>query len=360
MNIAIITPNSPATVGGVESFTELLIQVFRDAGHRVKVFDSTVLNKKYKGILAWRLLGYYKLAYDLGKAFDREREKFDLLICNGLFGWSIKFPRAINIIHGSIAGHALAKKQYMNPLSYLKMRYLDSWFHTLSFRNKVLVAVSRQVGERCQKYNGISDYMVIPNAVDLDAFKPRNNQAEARKQFSLPADAFLGLFVGRAEYGKGFDVIETVAASLEESHKIVVAGPNAGVDAENLLPLTNVSHEEIPSLYDACDYFVLPSRSEGGPIVMLEALSSGLPVVITKVGCAPEIADQDELIGNFILDTPPDAAEFAEKIETLRADPGLRAQLGQRGREYAVKYHSLQTFKTQYLDLIEKVVASNV
>lgn len=355
LNIAIVTPFPLITPGGAEKVTFLLSKFFQESGHNLKIFDITILNKKYRGIFDLKLMGQYKLAYDLGKLFNRESENFDLVICNGMYGWNIHFPRTINIIHGNVAANAVSRRNSMKSLSYYKTRFIDSWFHTLSFRNKRIVAVSKRTGYECKKYNKISHYDVIRNAVDTKVFKQRKDKRKWRKRFRLPEDGFLGLFVGRPEYAKGIDIIEKVAALLNESHKIVAAIPDNHFHAKNVISIINVPYVEMPYLYNACDYFILPSRYEGCSLALLEAMSSRLPVIVSNVGIASDIAEKDGFLGETILGTL-NVTRYVAKIKQLESDKSLLLELGQRGREYTAKNHSLENFKQEYLRLINQVV----
>jgi glycosyltransferase involved in cell wall biosynthesis len=362
MNIALLTPLPPGAGGGVESFTALLIRILEEAGHQIKVFDSTCLNKKYRGIFNWKLLGYYKLAYDLGREFNKERAKFDLVMCNGIFGWSVQFPKALAICHGNIGAYGDSIRTNLSLLHYWKIRYMDLWFHTKSFRGKSLVVVSRKTGQECEKYHDLHKYVVIENAVDTAAFRPRYNKAKYRREFHLDESRFLGLFVGRDEYRKGLDVVAAMAAQLGDGHGIVAAMPgrSSALDkVKNVVQITGVPRGKMSYLYNACDYFLLPSRHEGCSIALLEALASGLPIVATRVGNAADIASRDEIIGRFIVDAFAQAEVFRRKIEILRMNKGLRAELKERGRNYAVRYHGLELFKGRYLQLINELIGKD-
>jgi len=360
MRVAIVTPHPVTSPGGVEKVTLLLTRVLREAGHDVKMFDRTVLQKRYRWLFRDKVLGAYKLGYDLGRAFNRESASFDAVICNGMYGWNVRHPNAINICHGNIGDYADSSKEGMGLVSYYKTRYLDLWFHTKSFRRKTLVVVSKRTGAECERYNKLSDYVVIENSVDVNRFRPRDGgQDQLRKQLDLPSGVFLGLFVGRPEYRKGIDVLEKVAAGLPSNHRIVAAVPVKTILGKNLIPVVNLPHEEIPSLYRGCDYFILPSRHEGCSIALLEALASGLPVLTTKVGNAWDIADADALLGRFIWSCY-EPEPYLSAIHTLASDPQLCQELGRRGRDYVLTNCSLEAFRRKYLTLVDQVISGQL
>ncbi len=82
-------------------------------------------------------------------------------------------------------------------------------------------------------------------------------------------------------------------------------------------------------LLDAADVFVLPSRHEGMPLVLLEAMDAGLPVVATRVIGSEEVVAHGET--GFLV-PPEDPAALGAALALLLADPGLRARFGRAAR----------------------------
>lgn len=96
--------------------------------------------------------------------------------------------------------------------------------------------------------------------------------------------------------------------------------------------------EDAPSFYATLDVFVLPSFSEGMPLVNLEAMASGLPVVTSDVGGAAEAV----LDGDCGLVVPPgDVGALASALEVLARDSGRRTRFGQAGFDRARRHFSL-------------------
>lgn len=94
---------------------------------------------------------------------------------------------------------------------------------------------------------------------------------------------------------------------------------------ESVVFLGNVEHSSIRVLMDRADVFVLPSRSEGLPLVLLEAGASGLPVVATNVGGVPEVITDGR---NGWLVPPEDSPTLACRIVSLLTDPAKRESFG--------------------------------
>jgi glycosyltransferase involved in cell wall biosynthesis len=115
------------------------------------------------------------------------------------------------------------------------------------------------------------------------------------------------------------DVIESLASSLGIAANIVLAGHRT-----NLAPF-----------YAMADVAVLPSRSEGSPNALLEAMAAGLPVVATSVGGVPEIASHRQ---DALLVPCGDAEAMAGAIAELLADAALAARLGSAAQRVAARY----------------------
>jgi glycosyltransferase involved in cell wall biosynthesis len=85
---------------------------------------------------------------------------------------------------------------------------------------------------------------------------------------------------------------------------------------------------QVSEYYRACHLVVLASFSEGVPIVLMEALAHGRPVVATRVGGVAELVSDGT---SGLLVSPGDAQELAEAIERVLADPARAAEMGRKG-----------------------------
>jgi glycosyltransferase involved in cell wall biosynthesis len=112
---------------------------------------------------------------------------------------------------------------------------------------------------------------------------------------------------------------------------------------------------DVPEILGALDAFIMPSRWEGIPLTLLEAMGCGLPVISTKVGRAPEII-QDGVNGRLTPMADPQA--LAAAILELYREPEKRRQWGEEARRTVLeKYtleHFLEQFAALYLELYEK------
>ena len=175
------------------------------------------------------------------------------------------------------------------------------------------------------------------------------------------------LFVGRLRYYKGLEVLIEALRDIE-AHLLVIGDGSMRQEWEALtveLALTkqvtflgHIPDAELPSYYQACDLFVLPSthRSETWGAVQVEAMACGKPVVCTELGTGTSYVN---LHGETGLVVPPrDSTALARAINQLLADPDLRRRLGEKGRRRAEQELSKETMIEETVALYERLLSN--
>ena len=105
-----------------------------------------------------------------------------------------------------------------------------------------------------------------------------------------------------------------------------------------------VLQEKIQDYYNQADIFVLSSVTEGIPVVLMEAMAKGLPVVATRITGIPELVE-DQRSGLLVPAQQP--AALAAAIAQLADNPALRTRLGERGREKIITdFHIVKNAET--------------
>jgi glycosyltransferase involved in cell wall biosynthesis len=184
---------------------------------------------------------------------------------------------------------------------------------------------------------------VLHNGVDLVKFRPlAGKRDEIRRKLGISKDAVVVLTVRRLVYKNGIDtLIETANIAVKKNLKIIFLVVGKGPDFNNVqlrieqlgieknFRLTGfVKDEDLPFYYNAADFFVLPSKSgEGLPLVALEAMACGLPVIATNVGGIREVLMKDygklvppnnpELLAKAILEFSD--IDFSSRKKEMRA-----------------------------------------
>jgi len=196
---------------------------------------------------------------------------------------------------------------------------------------------------------------VVPNGVDADYFSPEVDARDTVAQYGLGGTHTV-LFVGRLARIKGIGQLLEAANTVINDFGLkdmlfVIVGPGTFDAAESAISTTEIERfvrqhglvgkvlitgplplESVRRLYAACDIFVLPSLAEGDPLVTLEAMASGKPVVATAVGGVPhQIRDG---WNGFLVD-PASEQQLADRIKYLIDNPDERRRMGANSRQRA-------------------------
>jgi glycosyltransferase involved in cell wall biosynthesis len=196
---------------------------------------------------------------------------------------------------------------------------------------------------------------VLPNGVDTMFFSPSVDTAPVADRYGLAGRPIV-LFVGRLARIKGledllkaadvvvnrhghkdvlfilvgspeYDAVDRSLVGTELRHSIDSLGLERNVLMTGSLPL-----DDVRRLYAASDVFVLPSLAEGDPLVTLEAMASGLPVIATKVGGIPRQIEDGH--NGYLVDVG-DHGQLADKIRYLLGRPEERKRLSLNARKSA-------------------------
>lgn len=146
--------------------------------------------------------------------------------------------------------------------------------------------------------------------------------------------------VGRLDPQKGFDVLLDALAALPDVRLVLVGEGRSRANLEGRAARPDLAgrvtfagwSEDVRAHLAAVDVVVLPSRSEGFPLTIVEAMLAGLPVVATRVGSVAEAVSEGE---SGLLVDADDPGALAGALRTLVEDASLRRKLGARGREIA-------------------------
>lgn len=204
---------------------------------------------------------------------------------------------------------------------------------------------------------------VIPNGVDLDRFRPASEQERARVRRELGlADNTLGvLFIGHEFDRKGLPLAMKALRHVPMA-KLLVVGGTPDMIRRGTAQATEIgigdrarfygSQPEPLPFFHAADVFVLPSAYESYGLVVTEALASGLPVVSTPVGIAPDVISDG--VNGYIVTA--DAGVIGDRLNRLAAQD--RRDLSRRSRE-SVTGLTWRDAAAGYLDLVESLGAAS-
>ncbi|KAJ9544307.1 hypothetical protein OSB04_024014 [Centaurea solstitialis] len=181
--------------------------------------------------------------------------------------------------------------------------------------------------------------------VDSDGFHPKFKSHEMRVRLSNgEPDRPLIVHVGRIGVEKSLDFLKSVMERIPEARIAFVGDGPYREDLEKLfegLPAVftgMLQGEELSQAFASGDIFLMPSESETLGQVVLEAMSSGIPVVAARAGGIPDIIPPDQDGKTGYLFTPGDLEDCLNKLVPLLHDSGLRDKIGQAARGEMEKY----------------------
>lgn len=192
---------------------------------------------------------------------------------------------------------------------------------------------------------------VLHNWVDTETFAPNESRRrEARFEHHVPDKNMVFLLVGSLWRPKGFHLairaFDHVIRSIPNSWLLIAGGEKNddyltrhGIDNEEtkrkLVFLGHQDHDRLPSLYNAADIFLMPSLlSEGCPYSLLEAMSSGLPIIAGNIGGNAEMLSKAGIL------VRPDGRAFANAMKVLASSPDKRLAFSKAARQRALDLFS--------------------
>lgn len=325
------------------------------------------------------------------KAKDRQIWSFSL----SLFLFLIKRRKSFDVLHAhgtlqhivaSAAGRLLRKP------TILKIAMADSdiafhrqgrlWgrvnrFFVLKFDR--FIATSSQVRQELIAKGVTPDRIcTISNGVDIQLFRPpasASDKRAVRRELGLP-DTQIVCFVGIIDPRKNIDGVLRIWRSVSQRGSrghLVLVGPipedregRHGAYYRGLLDFIQQSGlvdqvtfvgrtADVAKYLRSADVFLFPSKQEGMPNVLLEAMSSGLPCVASAIGGVVDLIRHEET--GYLLPLE-DEEQFASAVGRLLQQPELAAQVGQSARGFVERNLSLEVIAERYSRLYSELLPS--
>ncbi len=303
--------------------------------------------------------------YDLAQVVPPER--MAAALCSVIFNWRCDYLLVQNSLYGYAAIPHIRK--LLPEIKIVDVIHsVDEAWDLIASTADVAAHIDRRVAMSEAVRNRLlalgtpeARIVLVRNGVDLERFQPAPINTASTKTI---------LFAGRLDPVKQPLMIADVAKELstlrpQRDFRFTIAGDGPekklfqqrvrkfGLDA--LFDFRGHVADLAP-LYSVADVVILPSRSEGVPLVVLEALASGRPVVASKVGSIPEVLDAT---CGILLDEP-DPAKFAQAINLLIEQPELLETMRAAGRRKMESGHDIRKTRETLASLFDQGASVSV
>jgi glycosyltransferase involved in cell wall biosynthesis len=247
-------------------------------------------------------------------------------------------PRTISTEHLPWSGHARATR-FVNAATF---RLDDAH---LAVSDAVLESIPRRHRKEVR---------VLVHGVPVDVIRTKRKEREAvRAEFGVAPDEVLVGTVANVTPQKGYpDLLAAAKMLVDRGRRVRFAVAGRGTEelgaigeklglGDSLLVIGPL--DDAPRFMAGCDIFALASHWEGLPLVLMEAMAVGIPIVATRVGGIPELA-RHTLEGLLVPHGRPEL--FAQALDELVADPGRRERMGLAGMERSMRFDNREAVRS--------------
>lgn len=395
MKILIIVKNFHPLVGGPERQSQLMARSIIKSGHKAMIVTSKKKKEwpdyeKIEDIPVHRMrpsgrYGYYISFISLIFFLVKHRNNYEIAHLYGagifeLMGLLISKLQKKKVVLmlpliGDIDRKELEGAQIPWIIRFFKKILGYCFIYNYLVRKAdIFICLNRTIENEIKK-GGIKKekLRIIGNELDLNRFCPldQKKKNELRSKLSLP-NKFLILFVGRLVRVKGLDLLldtwSEIVRKYPQVHLVMIGSGEGNIDSceqdikikvQNNRLNDSVSFlgekSNVEEYYKAADIFVLPSRREGSPNVLWEAMACGLPCISTN------IAGISEMIRNWqngVLVEPNSSIVLRDAILTLINDPALRKNISSKAREYVELFCASDNCTNKTLNLYSELLGN--
>jgi len=239
-------------------------------------------------------------------------------------------------------------------------RFLTFFFNLVDW-----ATIPTKTGAEIYKKKGLrTNITPISNGLKTEIFNPNNDGEYLRKKLALPMKNIV-LCTGRINEEKNLDVlikaIPHVIKKVDAHFLIVGSGGDYKQKLINLAKELNVGNnttftdfldwDDYPNIYAIADLFAMPSEAELQSIVTMEAVASGLPIVVVNKGALPELTSMN----NGLVFEPKNSKQMAECIVKILTDEKLKKTMGANSLEL-IKDHSMESVAVKFEETYKNVL----
>jgi len=322
--------------GGMETYVEHMFESDLTRKYNMRLFDTKKRTRDTRPVIAGIISQLVILVNYVSCVLRFQPDIIHIHTASRLHF----FRRSIDLLFGKILAnkivlhiHGGAFQLFWEESGNLAKAYIRIILQS----SDMVIALSAAWGEKIGRIKGSkSNIQVIPNGIVTQHFNPL-----PERRSDVSDDHVRILFVGLLGKQKGIydliDVIPDIIKSHPKTQFIIVGSeksPGIIQELSAAIPVQYSTHvhfrgplfgrDKIKE-YKEADIFVLPSYAENFPLVMLEAMAAGLPLIITKVGAVSDVIKHEV---NGLLIDPGDKKAIKESILRLIDDRSLRSSMG--------------------------------
>lgn len=363
MNILFLNSLGKNKWGGGEKWMVLAAKGLSQRGHHVHIAclkDSVIeKNSKAADLNTWN----YSIPADIAfwKAAPLriflKKNQIDVLVC-----CQNKDVKVGAKVARSLGTKAIFARQGVQNLSN-KKRYIRPFTQFIDG----IITNTQSIKRAYEQFGWVPEnfiHVIYNGVVVSDTIQ----EIDIHQKFKIPASSKVIFSAGRLNYQKGFDLLVSVAGKAREKgydwqfvvagegklrNELIQSGKKAGV--ETMVHFIGFS-DQIPALLKSSDIFVLPSRYEGMPNALLEAMSIGKASVATNVNGAPELVEDG--ISGFLV-KPDNVEQLFEQIEQLLGDDKLRKKFEANALERVQRSFTVDRMIDQLEQLFQEQIAGS-
>ena len=309
----------------------------------------------------------------LKKTLARKIPDFDLVHIQELWHYpgyiASKIARSRNVpyivtIHGELNEWNLQQKRLKKQI------YMTAIQRGILQKSAALHAITQAESNRIRQLEIETPVAMIPNGIHTEEFENLPDRSQFVSRYPELENRLIVLFLGRIQQKKGLDILAQAFGNLVRTRhdvRLVVAGPDEdntlteiktilksqGALEKAVFPGMLTGEQKLEAL-SAADIFALTSYSEGFSVALLEALSAGLPLVITDECNFPEVGDSR---AGFVV--RPNDSETASALMSLLDSADLRREMSENARRLVRSNYTWERIADKMFTLYENVIAGN-
>lgn len=337
-------------IGGAERLVVGQIKEMVRLGHRVslvtlapepqKTFADelpAVSDKFHSHCVHFR--GLYDVFGWLGLVGYMARIKPDIVLTQ------LWFANTVGRVAAKVAGVKKVISFEQNVYDSVKTKKMFVVDRILQLFSTKIVAVSEAVKKSLVRH-GISErkIAVIYNSVDTKSFSSTYDCVATRRSLGVRENAFLFTFIGRLIHQKAVDILIDAFAKMGDNPELLIVGQGTDQAAlESLVKERQLQgrimfagvRSDVAAILSASDCFVLPSRYEGLPLVLTEAVAAGSAVIVSDFEAAGEVIEKEK---SGLIVPRDNAQALAQAMDRVKKDTALRTRLSEAAKKSASRF----------------------